>query len=189
MKVKFATTNPHKFAIAKGMCEQAGIELEQIFLDIDEIQGEDPEKIAKDKVRRAFEVVQAPVIVSDDSWTFNALNGFPGPYMKSINKWFSSEDFVKLFDNYSDRSVMLHEYLVYTDGAQEVLISADIAGTVLPEPRGQSDISWRQVVSMEFDEGNSLAELDNLGIADSPERVNKYPAAWHEMISWLKKQG
>src|ERR1035437_9937513 len=78
--VYFATTNQEKLLIAKTVCEQASITVKQTVFDIDEIQGEDPELIVKDKARRAYEKLGKPVVVSDDSWNIPALNGFPGPY-------------------------------------------------------------------------------------------------------------
>src|SRR5450830_475374 len=94
--VYFATSNQEKMLIAQTVCESAGINVVQAPLDIHEIQGEDPKLIVKEKARSAFKQLGKPVIVSDDSWDIPALNGFPGPYMKSVNHWFESQDFLRL---------------------------------------------------------------------------------------------
>ena len=77
--VYFATTNKEKLLIAQTVCSQFDIEVFQANADIDEIQGEDPGPIVKDKARRAYELLLKPIVVSDDSWAIPALNGFPGP--------------------------------------------------------------------------------------------------------------
>ncbi len=48
-----------------------------------EIQGT-PEEILRHKLNRAYEIYQKPVLVDDSSAHFEALNGFPGPYMKDF---------------------------------------------------------------------------------------------------------
>ena len=94
-KIFFVTGNAEKMLIAQTVCSSSGINVEQVIIEIDEIQGEDPMIIVQDKARRAYEGLAKPIVVSDDSWDIPALNGFPGPYMKSMNKWFKSEDFLR----------------------------------------------------------------------------------------------
>lgn len=77
-EIIFATSNPDKMQIAKSVCSMFDIEVKFVKLDIDEIQGEDPEAIVRDKAERAYEQLNMPVVVSDDSWDIKALNGFPG---------------------------------------------------------------------------------------------------------------
>lgn len=83
--IYFATGNPDKIKIAETVCEPINIKVQAVDLDIDEIQGEDPEMIVRDKAKKAYEKLGMPVVVSDDTWSIKALNGFPGAYMKSIN--------------------------------------------------------------------------------------------------------
>ena len=73
----FATTNQEKVKIAQTVCADANITVTPITLEIDEIQGEDPEVIVQDKARRSFEAFEKPVVVCDDSWNIKALNGLP----------------------------------------------------------------------------------------------------------------
>lgn len=75
----FSTGNPEKFAIGSQTCRGYGIELSQNSLEIDEIQGEDAERIVRDKADKAYSLIGEPVIVSDDSWEIPGLGGFPGP--------------------------------------------------------------------------------------------------------------
>lgn len=48
-----------------------------------EIQGS-PEEIILHKLKRAYEIYKAPVLVDDVSVHMEALGGFPGPYMKDF---------------------------------------------------------------------------------------------------------
>ncbi|OGI75599.1 hypothetical protein A3C67_00725 [Candidatus Nomurabacteria bacterium RIFCSPHIGHO2_02_FULL_42_19] len=51
--------------------------------DEPEIQGS-PEEIIKHKLKSAYDKFKYPVLVDDVSVSFEALNGFPGPYMKDF---------------------------------------------------------------------------------------------------------
>ena len=56
-----------------------------------EIQG-DPEEIIRHKLKRAYEIFKHPVLVDDVSVAIEALNGFPGPYMKDFWKHFTPQE-------------------------------------------------------------------------------------------------
>lgn len=92
----FSTGNAEKFLTAQHVCNPAGISLKQVDIDELEIQEENPEKVALDKATKAFKVVNKPLVITDDSWAFAGLKGFPGVYMHSINEWFTPEDFLRL---------------------------------------------------------------------------------------------
>lgn len=185
MKLNFVTGNANKFAVAKSICNLHDIDLEQLVLDIDEIQGEDPEVIIRDKAKKAFEIVGKPIVVSDDSWHFSALNGFPGAYMKSINHWFTPQDFLNLLRDKDDRSAIIIKLLAFYDGKEMIIFRKDSAGQISHIPRGESEIPLRRVYVSDHDDGLTLAELDNNGLIDSPERVKKQPEPWHDLAQWI----
>ena len=65
------------------LAKKGKVEVYNQKLDLPELQGE-PEYVAREKCRKAFDIIQGPVIVEDTSLCFNALNGLPGVYIK----WF-----------------------------------------------------------------------------------------------------
>jgi inosine/xanthosine triphosphate pyrophosphatase family protein len=54
----FSTGNEAKFIAASEICKQYGINLIQQKVEIDEIQGEEPDKIMLDKTEKAFEKIR-----------------------------------------------------------------------------------------------------------------------------------
>ena len=52
--IYFATSNKEKIQIAQTVYTEADITVQPVALDIDEVQGEDPEVIVRDKAKRAF---------------------------------------------------------------------------------------------------------------------------------------
>ncbi len=187
--IAFASSNKEKFAIAMHVCEKAGLTINQLFLEIDEIQGENPELIVKDKAIRAYEQYGKPVVVSDDSWSIPALNGFPGPYMKSLNYWFKPEDFLRLMNGIEDRSVYIHQYLAYYDGREILIFQNDIPGVILTKQQGENTKSpCMTVVALDSDNGKTIAEVFAQGADAVAERYKNRPDAWHELVKWYKEK-
>lgn len=57
--------------------------LTAIDLDIPEVQGS-PTEVATIKCQVAAHLIGGPVIIEDTSLCFHALNGMPGPYIKTL---------------------------------------------------------------------------------------------------------
>ena len=55
-KIACATGNNQKFGLGRAILADFDIELIQKPIDIDEIQGEEPEKVLRDKVMKAYEI-------------------------------------------------------------------------------------------------------------------------------------
>lgn len=174
----YATGNPLKFRQASLTCESFGIALLQKKLDIPEIQAETGEPVARDKAMKAFALLERPLVVSDDSWMIPGLNNFPGPYMKYMNDWFSSEDWLRLTSTLSDRRIILRQIVAYQDADRQRTFALDIPGVLLPEPRGVSDYPHTTIVS--FDNGRtSMAEHHERG-----ESVVQQRSPWHDFSEW-----
>lgn len=187
--IAFASSNAHKFSLAQHVCSAAGLEIQQVFLDIDEIQGEDSEIILRHKAKSAYEQYQNPIIVSDDSWSIPALNGFPGAYMKSLNYWFKPEDFLRLMHGIEDRRIFINQYLAYTDGHQTTVFRHDIPGVVLEKEQGHMEhIPIQSVVMLDSDNGKSIAEIFAAGKEGVAERYKTRRDAWHAFVEWYKAQ-
>lgn len=185
--IYFATSNNEKIQIAQTICQEANITVKPVKLDVDEIQGEDPEVIARDKARRAYEQLCMPVVVSDDTWDIPALKGFPGAYMKSINYWFNPEDFLRLMDGLKDRKIILRQYLAYTDGNVTEVFKNDIPGQTISEARGKSERSPNMTVTvLDSDNGKTIAEVFEQGEEAIIARYKNEPDAWHGFVEWYK---
>lgn len=55
-----------------------------VALLVPELQGTTQE-IARDKCRRAADIIQGPCITEDTALCFDALDGLPGPYIKDFH--------------------------------------------------------------------------------------------------------
>lgn len=182
----FATGNAEKFEIAHAVCMPLGIELIRTALDIDEIQGEDSEIIIRDKADKAFTLTGSPIIVSDDSWNIPGLRGFPGPYMKSMDHWFTPDDFLNLTRSLQDRRIILVQMLAYRDKHRLQIVRNEYVGTLLTEARGSYGKPLQKVVTMPGDSGLSIAEAYDRGTLVRADR--DVAAGWRQLIAWHKQE-
>lgn len=183
MKILCATGNQDKFGIAQRELAEFDIELEQIVIDIDEIQGADLVHIVEDKAKKAFEAIGRPVVVTDDGWSIAALNGFPGAYMKDVNYWFEPEDFLRLLGDHTNRHISLLQQVAYCDEYETVVFTGEVSGTITKEPRGSYGPPIMKIVELDASNGNTISELYDKGITHEIARGDN---AWLRLGEWLK---
>jgi len=104
--VIFVTSNRYKSQAAKIALKGAGIKLVQKKIETPEIQDESVEEVAVFSAAWAASILNKPVIVSDGGCYIEVLNGFPGPFIKYINKWLSAKDLLKMMSGKKNRRVV-----------------------------------------------------------------------------------
>jgi XTP/dITP diphosphohydrolase len=177
----FVTSNDLKVLAAQQACDQYGITFDRKDLDISELQSDSGEEIARGKAEQAYAELGVPIAITDDSWIIPGLNGFPGPYMKHVNKWLSVDDYLNLTRHLEDRRIILRSIIVYQDERGQQVFSTDIAGLLMNEPRGKSDIKHFMITS--FDGGaNSAAET----LAPGYSPLKDLRTTWDDLCEWLQ---
>jgi non-canonical purine NTP pyrophosphatase (RdgB/HAM1 family) len=177
----FATGNNSKLLNARAVCSKYDIRVIQKTLEVDEIQSEDPEKVALDKANKSFSLANKPIVITDDSWSVLGLNGFPGVYMHSLNTWFKPEDFLRLTLPLTDRRIILTQILVYTDSRQQKIFTMHTEGELIKEIRGSSEHASHTITAMPGDNGLTIAEAYNQGVDRSQRQSAQI---WHEFARW-----
>jgi non-canonical purine NTP pyrophosphatase (RdgB/HAM1 family) len=178
--ILYITSNQNKILKARQLLEPFGIKVEGLKVDgIIEPQTEDIVEISKLKAQQAYEKVQKPLIVSDGSWNIPALNGFPGPYMAYVNKWFTSQDFLNLMKDKENKEIILRECVTYIDKDKTKTFISDTKGFFVEKESGKST-PVDQVISFRRD-GKTPAQCHNEGIVGIPQND-----LWNEVGKWLK---
>ncbi len=113
--IVFVTGNSYKFRIARGVLNDGAFKLVQRKLRVPEIQDESVEKIAAFSARWASNILKKPVIVSDGGCYIEALKGFPGPFIKYINKRLSAKDLLGIMRDKKNRRVIWKDCLAYCE--------------------------------------------------------------------------
>src|SRR5664279_2537194 len=124
------------------MSRQLGVQLDHQKVDLDELQSTDLHVIVEHKLRQAYEICQAPVLVEDVSLVFNALGELPGPYIK----WFVEKagDMVccRMLDGFDDRSAVIRCTFGYYDGESMEFFDSELPGHIATEPKGENGFGF-----------------------------------------------
>lgn len=174
----FVTGNQHKIDSAKIILSPLHIEFEVINLPLIEIQSNSIEEIAKNKGEQAYEQLKKPLIIKDDGWHIDALNGFPGPYMKFVNEWFSVDDYQNLLRSKKNKKVIFTEVICYKDDTQTKVFKGEIEGTYMDTPRGSANHPFMELVTFRKD-NLTMAEAANKGLLEFEEST-----AWKDFGKW-----
>lgn len=133
-KVTLVTGNPNKLVELEAVFPPS-VELTPQALDVVEIQGE-PRDIVVDKLKKAYELVEGPVIVEDVSAELDCQNGLPGPYIKYYEKKLGKGALWQLAEHADDKSVTIRCSMGFFDGDSIIIEEGVVSGTVV-SPRGE----------------------------------------------------
>jgi XTP/dITP diphosphohydrolase len=127
----FVTGNEYKFAVGQKALAGTGIKLIQKKLETPEIQSMDVIEIASFSAKWAAEKLGKPVVLTDAGYYIEALNGFPGPFIKYINHWLTAEDLLKLMKGKTNRKVVVKGCLAYCEpGGKPITFSTEVVSTI-----------------------------------------------------------
>ena len=109
------TTNKDKFAIAKEKATPYLVSVKQKKMETPEIQSREVKEVAEFSAEYAANLLQMPVIVTDAGLSIKALKGFPGPFVKYTNQWFSASDYLQLMKGKKNRRVEWVEVISFCE--------------------------------------------------------------------------
>lgn len=139
-KIIFLVTgNLSKVEVAKHALAPFSIEVKQLVMETPEIQSSDTEEVARYSVRYAAEKAGKPVIKGDFGMFIEALNGFPGPFVKFINEWLTARKFVQFYKNEVNKKAYFINALGYCEPEKEpVCFTTHTYGTLITKPQGNN---------------------------------------------------
>lgn len=152
-------------------------------LDVDEIQSDEGKDVAIAKAKAAYKLLRRPLFVNDTIWEIPSLGGFPGPYMKYMNKWLTTDDFLRLMKGVRNRNIkMLDYFCATTDGKDIETFVVTIVGKILNEPRGRGDTTDMLVTLPPYKK--SIGEMIQDGTLASTYAKN---SNWKKLAEWIKR--
>lgn len=181
--ITIVTGNKRKIWQAESSLNPLGITLMPVNLEIHEIQSNDPVEISRAKAKEAYSQLRKPLLICDHSWAILALNGFPGGYIKDVNNWFTTEDYLALMKGKKDRTIILTETVVYIDDQEERVFSVKYPGQIIHESRGKGQHSSERVVVFE---GRTKTSAEHIDDGEHARDMDK--SAWKKFGEWYKEK-
>ena len=130
-KLTFITGNAAK---AQYLADYFSLPVEHVKLDLKEIQSLDTTEVAIDKAKRAYDIVQGPVLVEDVSLVFVALKKLPGPLIKWFYETLGNEGLCDLIDKLGDREAVSQVVFALCDEDGVHTFEDTQAGTIAVKP-------------------------------------------------------
>jgi XTP/dITP diphosphohydrolase len=178
--ITFVTGNLYKFEVAKKTLEKTDVELVQEKLETPEIQSTDVVEIASYSAKWACEKLGKPVALTDVGWYIEALNGFPGPFIKFINQWLTADDLIKLMAGRENRKITVRGCLAYCEpGNEPITFVSEDYGTVAEKSVKTGKAGTSPIGEVFIPDG-----YDKVSSEISREEMVKY---WSKSESYWKK--
>lgn len=177
----YVTRNELKFKVAVQSLQNSGISLERKSLNTPEIQSNRVEEIAEWSAVWASQHLNQPVVVMDSGYYIEALNGFPGPFIKFVNEWLSADDYLNLLQGKSNRRVIIRDCLAYCHPDEKPILFCQLhQGKLATDAGRQNGTSIDQIF---IPEGYSkpISEIP-------PDEILAYwsnAAIWRELENYL----
>ncbi|KAI5117049.1 hypothetical protein M0805_007906 [Coniferiporia weirii] len=168
----FVTGNANKLREVRAILSDgangfAPINVESRDLDVPELQGTTQE-VAREKCRRAAELVGGPCITEDVALCFKAMNDLPGPYIKHFLKALGPTGLSTLLQGFQTTDAYAICTFAYSagPGTEPLLFEGRTQGKIV-QPRGPQDFGWdctfeaegtgRTYAEMRADEKNKIS--------------------------------
>jgi len=133
-EIFYVTSNIGKFEEVERIIKQQAphIVLKPFTADIPEIQTMDQKEVALDKAKKAWDLVQKPLIIDDAGIYFEKYNKFPGVLSKFVSHGLGFEGIKKLIEP-GDKAFYLL-YMIYVDAPDKFQVFEGRCEGVLDTP-------------------------------------------------------
>ncbi len=162
----FVTGNQRKLEQARMILAKYPINLTNQKIETPEIQHTDCQKVAEFSAKYASDHLGKSVVVTDAAYYIEALNGFPGPFIKFINQWFTPQDLLNLMSGKENRTVYSPVCVTYCEpGKDPVSFIARNSGKLAIEAQGEGSTIDQLYIPQGYDKPiGTLSETERLSL-------------------------
>lgn len=121
--INFVTSNSAKVYTLRKLLEhnRLNIQVQQLALNIIEPQANSVNEVSKSKALQAFNLIKQPVVVEDGGFYIQALNNFPGVYVRYILDTIGVDGIIKLMNGIENRQARFCSCVTFIDSAGHLL--------------------------------------------------------------------
>ena len=175
----FVTGNKSKLKEASTLL---GMKLAQNNLQLDEIQSLSVKEVSIAKAKAAHLKIDGPLIVEDTGLYINALNGFPGAFVK----WFELIGYDKICSMLAtgDNSAYAETCVAFISGNVLEIFVGRVDGKISNAPRGKKGFGWDSIFEPKGYE-KTMAELSD----SEKNKVSMRGQAFLKLKDYLSSNG
>ncbi len=163
MKLRFVTSNNGKVQEAQARLAPLGIDVVGTRRELEEIQADTIEKVARHKARQLFGKVKPPFFIEDAGLHIDALQGFPATYSRYVFRTLGLDGILKLLQGKTgdERRAHFLAVIAYVDPSRRVRTFTGRAdGRIADRPRGTNGFGYDPIFIADGT-GETFAELDS----------------------------
>lgn len=139
MNLTLVTGNKNKLIEWKRLLPDS-YTLRSAEIELDEIQSLDPLTVVADKARRAYKILNEPVLVEDIAAGIDSLGGLPGTFIKFFIQVLGEDALRKLAKKENERA-SVSCVIAYFDGTSMITVKGGVDGTVV-SARGENGFGF-----------------------------------------------
>jgi XTP/dITP diphosphohydrolase len=181
-KIWMGTSSDHKYAEAREVMQEYGIELERLSIERVEIQADDPELIAEYSLKVLD--VDIPILIEDAGLYIDKYFGFPGPYSSYALRTINNEGILKLMENDEDREARYLSAVAFRDGDTSVTFRGEVTGWISQEERGTAGFGYDPIFIPAEGDGRTFAEMS----AEEKSKISHRARAFRKLAEWIVEQ-
>ncbi len=143
MSLKFVTSNDHKFAEAKDIAGEQGLEIDRVDASYVEIQADTLREVVEASAESALGLAGGPCFVEDAGLFIDILDGFPGPYSSYVFKTIGNQGVLSLMEGVKDKRAEFRSAVGYCEpGSEPRMFEGRARGSITKEERGGSGFGY-----------------------------------------------
>ncbi|MBI3860014.1 MAG: non-canonical purine NTP pyrophosphatase [Thaumarchaeota archaeon] len=179
----FATSNDHKYAEARFVLRRTDVVLRRLNTKGDEVQSDDPGRIASLAASQSHRLSRKPVFTEDTALFVPSLGGFPGTYASHAYSTLGMDRFLKLVPRDERRAVFVSA-VAYCDSEHppRVFIGR-LEGNISRKESGSNGFGFDPV----FAPSGSAKTLAQLTMAQKCE-ISHRAVALRKLAAWLRSR-
>ena len=180
-RIWMGTSSDHKYAEAKKVLEEFGVQLERLRIERVEIQADDPEVIAEYSLR-VLEV-DLPLLVEDAGLYIDKYYGFPGPYSSYALRTIDNEGILKLMECENDRGARYLSVVAYRDGEITKTFKGEVKGKIATEMLGNNGFGYDPIFIPDEGDGRTFGQMTT----DEKAKISHRARAFRKLGKWLSE--
>jgi XTP/dITP diphosphohydrolase len=142
MDLCFLSSNKYKIDEVSAILNSSKINVIAVSKKINEIQSNNMEEIATDKVLKAFEKLGRPIMVEQTGLLLKDFCDLPGGLTQVFWDSLQADNFSKYFSNTQTAAVVAKTVIAFCDGKQIRIFEGEVSGRIVSPPRGNREFQW-----------------------------------------------
>jgi XTP/dITP diphosphohydrolase len=175
------TSSDDKFAEAKEIMNEYGIELERLSIERVEIQADEPELIAEYSLQMLN--LDIPLLIEDAGLYINKYYGFPGPYSSYALRTINNKGILKLMEDDEEREAKYLSAIAFRDGDSTVTFKGEVKGWISKEELGTGGFGYDPIFIPKEGDGRTFGEMST----EEKAKISHRARAFRKLAEWIVK--